>query len=166
MRELKYDMRSPKYLCPEDIQIWHDRLYGLKQAKDKAEENKKLIETAKRYLDKYVKEHKRFFSIYIPTNDFIIRPIYTPMEMVEEGIHMHHCVGNYYKYKDSLILVCRTANDERIATIEVNTKEQKIIQIRGLQNSRPKQYDAIEQVLQSRLNDILHPAKYKFKKAA
>ena len=163
MRELKYDMHSPKYLCPADIKIWHDHLYGLKQALDKKKEAKSAIETAKRYLKKYEKIHGKYFCIYIPTKDFVIRPIYTPMEMVEEGIHMHHCVGRYYHYKDSLILVCRTLNDERIATIEINTKEQRLIQIRGVQNSRPPQYDQIYDVLKSRMSDILHPAKYKFK---
>lgn len=166
LKEFKYDMHSPKYLCPKDIKVWHDHLHDIKRAKEEANRHLAKIEEAKQYLDQYTKDKKRFFCIYIPTDDFIIRPIYTPMEMIDEGEHMHHCVGMYYKYKDSLILVCRTKDNERIATIEINIRTKNIIQIRGVQNSKPTQYKAIESVLKNRLNDILHPAKYKFKKTA
>ena len=164
--QLQMDTHSPKYIVPADIKAWHDHLWNIIQAKRREEELKRQRLTLEQYLPIYQKEHKRFFCIYIPTSKFIIRPIYTPMEMVEEGEHMHHCVGNYYKYKNSLILVARTHKNERIATIEIDIKEHKIIQIRGVNNSKPKLYDDIMTTLTNRLNDIIHPAVYKFKQAA
>lgn len=163
MKELNMDMHSPKYLCPTDISEWHQELWRRIDLRNKAKELERKMADLIKAQPEYEKYHKRFFCIFIPAKDFIIRPIYSTTEMYEEGQHMHHCVGSYYQYKDSLILVARTHDNQRIATIEINTKEQKIIQIRGVQNSKPKEYDKIYQLLSSRLNDIVHPAKYKFK---
>ncbi len=80
-------------------------------------------------------------------------------EMQEEGHKMHHCVGSYWKNTDSLILVCRTEQDERVATIEVNLKNKKIIQVRAACNADSPYKDEITKALNLNMNYILHPKK-------
>lgn len=164
MKEFNFDTHSPKYLCPTDFKQWHDHLVELKRRKDELLRKEREAKRAKENLEKYQSEKKKFFCIYIPTDKWFIRPIFSPEEMIEEGKHMHHCVGGYWNRKDSLILVCRSFKDERIATIEINIQSKEIIQIRGLQNAKPKYYNQIHKVLNSRMADILHPTKKKFVK--
>lgn len=164
MKLFNFDMHSPKYLCPEDIKTWHDKLWKMERKRQEEIRKKQSLEQAQRNLEQYQKEKGKFFCIYIPTKKFFIRPIFSPEEMVEEGNKMHHCVGSYWRHKNSLILVCRTFKDERIATIEINIEEGKIIQIRGISNSKPKQYNSIHKALKTHLQDILHPSENKFEK--
>ena len=166
MKALHIDTHNPRYLCPDDLNHWHNVLMARKKVHDNKKAIKDLIEEYKSHDEYYIKYHKKYFCIFIPTPDFIIRPIFSAHELAEEGEHMHHCVKMYWSHKDSLILVCRTKQDERIATIEINVKSGQIIQIRGVCNERPKEHDKIHNVLTKRLDDILHPAKYKFKETA
>jgi hypothetical protein len=48
--------------------------------------------------------------------------------------------------------------------MEINNEEGKIIQIRRISNSKPKQYNSIHRTLKTHLQDILHPSENKFEK--
>lgn len=61
------------------------------------------------------------------------------VEYIEEGQHMHHCVGGYYEYSNSVIISVRQGSptsDERV-TCEYNSQNKKVVQERSFCNKVP-----------------------------
>ena len=170
IKQLEYfkkDTHSPHYLCPANFNAEHQKLsnkiYDI-QLKERQKREEELIriqeEKDKQNQAKFYKRIKKYKPIllHIP-NNMLIKPIMSIEEMQEEGHKMHHCVGSYWKNTNSLILVCRTKQDERVATIEVNLKSKKIIQIRAAYNADSPYKDEITKALNLNMNYILHPKK-------
>ena len=145
LKYLKKDLNNPFYICPEDIKEAHDRWTKKANQVREAEREKQKLQDAIKHEAEYKESHGKFFNICFATEDkeLNFHVISSVDEMVKEGIAMHHCVGGYWCYKNSLIIACRGEEDKRIATIEVNITNLSIVQIRGVQNSKPEQYDDI-----------------------
>ena len=98
------------------------------------------MQTAAQKLNEFIQHMQAFLDLCFSNDQLIIRPLRSPVEYIQEGIAMHHCVASYRERYNSLILSARNHQDERIATIEVSLHDYKIIQIRGKHN-QATEYD-------------------------
>lgn len=96
---------------------------------------------------------EQFFDMVLTDGEIDIRVIQTAQGIKEEGIAMHHCVGNYYNKSNSLILSAKI-NGERIETIEVNLVDYTLVQSRGLQNKSSKYHQRIVDLVNANLDII------------
>ena len=79
-------------------------------------------------------------------------------ELVEEGLHMHHCVASYANrcgYGYSAIVSLRR-DGVRQVTIEISPAAMKLVQVRGAHNEHPTQ-EARAAIVQWR-NQVLDKA--------
>ena len=142
LRHFGKDTNSPKYVCPADLKVEHDKLVAkrnLQRERERTEQQRqKAIEDEKNYL----KAKGIFFGLVFSDSLICIKVIESVEEMVEEGRMMHHCVGGYHNKKNSLILSA-TIDGKRIETIEVSLKTLKVVQSRGVCNSNTEYHDRI-----------------------
>lgn len=125
-KKLGLDINQENVLYPRDLYSAHQNT--ITQIKAKA--NKELdtkIATRLKELRKY-----EFAS-----DAFIIRPVISTSELINEGKTLNHCVGTYAeKYANGItnILVIRKVNeiDKPYYTMEV--KGNQIVQVRGFKN--------------------------------
>ena len=122
LRHFGKDTNSPKYVCPADLKVEHDKLVAKRNLQRKHErteqQRRKAIEDEKQYL----KAKGIFFGLAFTDSLICVKVIESVEEMAEEGRTMHHCVGGYHKRKDSFILSA-TIDGKRIETIEVSLKK-------------------------------------------
>lgn len=148
LETLGKDLHSPVYICPDNLKVAHDHWYNKIQYRRKKEMLKKAIEEAKKHEEVYAENMSVFFGLNFKTKSGLtIRTVTSAAEMAVEGKMMNHCVGWYWRKRDSLIMVCRTDKDDRIATIEVSLKDCSPAQIRCANNHKPKEYDEIHAAL-------------------
>lgn len=99
----------------------------------------------------YVRFHKQYFGICIISENLIINPLKSVKEFVEEGSAMHHCVGNknvgYYRKKDSLVFSARDADGKRLATVEWDLVDKKILQCLAACNQTPPRQEEINNLV-------------------
>lgn len=145
--EFGYDIHSPKYVLPADLQQLHDRLVRRKNAAEREKE----IEKHRKDVDKFMKLNKKYLGICIEVGDITIRPLQNFEEFYDEGKVMHHCVATYFGRKGSLILSARHG-DLRLATIELDTDRFNVLQCHGQCNKVPQRYDEIMSILESHKN--------------
>lgn len=148
------DLRSPHFICPPDLIAAHDKYIKLSDKKHKKELREQKIKEALRWEKEYYELKHKYFDLVISNDNIFIKVLRKPSEFVEEGEKMHHCVGSYYKYKDSLILSARDKDGNRIETIEVSLKTFKIIQSRGVCNSNTEFHDEILKLMNDNMNKI------------
>lgn len=81
---------------------------------------------------------------------------------------MHHCVfvNNYYAKADSLILTARDAEGKRLETIEIDLKDFRIVQSRGVCNRNSPKHDEIVKLMTDHMGEVRRLAKPKTKKQA
>ena len=142
LRHFGKDTNSPKYVCPADLKVEHDKLVAKRNLQRKHErteqQRRKAIEDEKQYL----KAKGIFFGLAFTDSLICVKVIESVEEMAEEGRTMHHCVGGYHKRKDSLILSA-TIDGKRIETIEVSLKTFEVVQCRGVCNENSEYHDRI-----------------------
>ena len=139
MNEIGADTHNPKLVCPDNIWQMHDKYINM--AVKFREKMRKIKE--KEEMEQYEKEYQRRVNKYkdvminVPGTDLIIFPCMTVKDMYDEGEAMHHCVYRmkYYLKVNTLILFCRNKANDHIATIEINTKQKSICQVRALCNT-------------------------------
>lgn len=153
LRHFGKDINSPKYVCPADLKAEHDRLVqkrNLQMEREKTEEERqKALEHEKNYL----KAKGMFFGLMFTDNLILVKVIESVAEMIAEGKAMHHCVGQYHKREDSLILSA-TINGQRIETVEVDLRTLKVVQSRGVCNSNTEYHDRIIALVESNAEQI------------
>ena len=103
----------------------------------------------------YKKDKAKYFGFFVSNGNIDIKVLQSIEEFCEEGEKLHHCVYNRYYYGDpnSLILSARK-NDKRLETIQVDLKNMKIIQSRGLQNQSSKFHDEIINLINDNISVI------------
>ena len=147
------DTNSPKYVCPADLKVEHDKLVAKRNLQRKHErteqQRRKAIEDEKQYL----KAKGIFFGLAFTDSLICVKVIESVEEMAEEGRTMHHCVGGYHKRKDSLILSA-TIDGKRIETIEVSLKTFEVVQCRGVCNENSEYHDRIIALVNKNANLI------------
>lgn len=152
IKDLGYDLHSPKYLCPKDFEREHTRLGELLKRK---EDEIRLKKEIKEYGAQYAKRMARFKDLCIIGYGIEIRPLMTVQSVYEEGLHMHHCVFRCgYLHNPKTLLLSATLNGERCETIELNMETWKIMQSRGLQNKATPQHDNIVKLMNTNMKQI------------
>lgn len=159
MRELNMDLHNPTLICPKKSKKCHDLL--MKKVNKRREiEREKAI--AKKLMDEeqeckeYIERVLPFNNLCLTNGDIIIRVLKDVKEVKEEGDKMHHCVftNECYKRKSSLLMSARDASGNRLETIELDLKTLKVLQSRGVNNSKTDKHDEILSIIESNINKI------------
>jgi hypothetical protein len=160
------DLSNPKYVCPSDLTIAHDKLvakYRVIRQKQKVEEMK---QRAIEQQAKYKEEKAPFFGISFSNGKITIKVIDDVQDFILIGDTLKHCIysSEYFDKKQSLILSA-TIEDRPVETIEVSLSEMKIVQARGLQNKASKYNKEIKQLINDNLLHQIKKANQKLKSA-
>ena len=158
---MKHDyVRILKYLEEFDAKNFSYPKDWVKQYRVLVERKKVIeLERKQKMLDEMKVKYEQFIQhfINIQIQDKLIRivPLQSIEEFKEEGNELHHCVyaNEYFKYHDKLILSARIEN-KRLATIEVNLKDMKIVQCRGDYNSVPEHFQRIQRLVNRNIKQI------------
>ena len=150
------DTHNAKYVCPKSLKKEHDRLMKKKSIREEKIQEKKRIAEARKWEDTYMEQKGRFFGICFGNDNIVISVISSIAEMAEEGEKMHHCVYScgYYKKKECLILSAKDKAGNRIETIELNLKNFKVVQSRGVCNSNTPMHNEIIELVNKNINLI------------
>lgn len=161
VEEMKHDyVRILKYLGEFDATNFSYPKDWVKQYRILVDRKKVVeLERKQKMLDEMKVKYEQFIQhfIDIQIQDKLIRivPLQTIDEFKEEGNELHHCVysNEYFKYHDKLILSARI-EDKRLATIEINLNNMKIVQCRGDHNTVPKHYERIQRLINRNIKQI------------
>jgi DNA-directed RNA polymerase subunit RPC12/RpoP len=165
LRHFNKDLRNPKYVCPKNLKLEHDRL--VKKKRDI--ERKQELATQRKEIEKsekiYNELKSNFFNLQFSSGSLIVVPLKSVQEFMEEGDILQHCVftNKYYNRKESLILSARIDN-KPIETIEVDLHDLKIIQSRGLKNTPTEHHDKIVKLVRKNMpliKECLESTKFK-----
>ena len=142
---LGLDTHNAHYVCPTNLQAAHDRLAERINRHEKEIQAKEDRQKARQAEELYRQLHAKYLAIFFGNDDINISVAQTVEDIRQEGEAMHHCVfaANYYKKENSLILFARDKQGNRIETIEIDLKNFKVAQSRGVCNSMTPQHDAI-----------------------
>lgn len=139
------DIRSPQYICPNDLKKEHDCwLAKVNRMEEKRREREK-IEKAKKQEADFYKQKSCYFGIVINDTDLEISVLDTLEAYQAEGEKMKHCVWKceYYAKADSIILSAHDHQGNRIETVEFSASQGKVIQSRGVCNSNTPYHERI-----------------------
>ncbi len=138
---LGYDLNNTVYQQPRNLSIAHEQMV-IESTKEKMD--KYLAEVAEKYPNirrQYRKLRKKY---YYADDNYVIRPARSAEEIVMEGRLLHHCVGgagylNKHNKGETYILMLRyeTTPDVPYITVEVDSKEARIIQWYGEKDRKP-----------------------------
>lgn len=173
LKHLKKDITNPKFICPDNLIEAHDKWDKKRREIDEQIRRKKEIENLEKRAKEFEKAfdyRKKFESIKIESNNLKLFTLQNIKEYIDEGNSMHHCVAteHYMENQNSLIISVRNEKMERVATVELDLKKMEIEQIRGICNSKPKEYDEIKQIIENNIKEFkrLKNQKNKIKAAA
>lgn len=156
LRELGMDDRSPRYICPKDLRAAHavtsERIRRKRNAEKEAKEKKEIAQRE----EAYGKHIAPYLGLCFVAGDIEIRPLPTVMSVYEEGEAMHHCIYRmkYWQRTDTLLMSARDKEGKRLESIEVNLRDYKVLQSRGLQNQPTEQHDTIVGLIKKNMNQI------------
>lgn len=138
---LGLDMSQDKNRLPHNFKRWHDiRIDEYRTAKALKDEN----ERKELYLQ-FANVAKKYISLQRDTdNTFIVIIAKSPLDLLNEGEKLHHCVGrmNYdqrFIREESLIFFIRDKNSPEtpLVTVEYSLKQRKVLQCYGDNDSKP-----------------------------
>jgi hypothetical protein len=154
------DVRSAKYVCPEDLQAAHDKWMRKAQEDDRRKRREAALRTIAREEEKYAKRMGKYIMKVIEGGGIRIHVLRSVMEFYEEGEAMHHCVytNGYYKKENCIILGARNEKGERLETLEVSAKTWKVLQSRGVCNKQTERHDDIVRLMEINM-DVLRKAR-------
>lgn len=149
------DLRSVKYVCPENLKIQHDKLVDKKR---RIEQRQRTAEQKKRIKDdqkKYVKTKGMYFGICFIQDELVVKVIESVNEVIQEADAHKHCVyaSRYFEKKDSL-LMSASVNGRLVETVEFSLKKMQVIQARGFQNRASEYHDQVIDLVNNNLNVI------------
>ena len=163
------DLHDPHYICPANLKKAHDVQHAIRErALEKARIEKakrdaermaeKLSEDGKTNLE-YIERMGAMLGVTLKLGNVTLQPLQSVREFFEEGTELCHCVftNNYYKHDHCLIIGARVEG-KRTETIEIDTKDWKIVQCRGKHNRPSKHHDRILSLMKRNM--------YKFKQVA
>lgn len=151
------DLRSPKYVCVDNVKKEHDRLLEKRRViQNRKIESEKLLKLTE-YESQYQEEKNRFFGLLFQDGDLVIKPLKTVEEVAKEGEALRHCIfyNEYYKKKDSLLLSARIG-EQPVETIELSLEDYSILQSRGRFNQETEYTTKIKQVIESNISQIIN----------
>nr|WP_311520728.1 PcfJ domain-containing protein [uncultured Porphyromonas sp.] len=149
------DLRSPKYICPTDLQEAHDQAVKALRRQREQEEQKKRHRQAVEAEALFREQKSPFFGIAFTDGTIQVRVLESVQEYLEEGTAMHHCLfASEYHLKPNSLILSATINGKRIETIELNLETLKVVQSRGVSNSTTEYHDQILQIVQRNIEKI------------
>lgn len=132
--KLNWDVKDRFILFPRNFKKAHDQVQELVRVKEIYEDNK-IIQEMYQKLSKQMNFSKSGYLIRLPMS---------AKEIIKEGHTLHHCVGkgDYIKSMangKTLILFIRKQNNpyEPFFTLELNPKDYRVTQVRGVRNCGP-----------------------------
>ena len=156
--ELGKDIRSPKYLLPDNLYEAHAKY----QTKMEEIQRRIRLEAERRTLERKEAEYKKrmqsYFGIIIATKSGLtITPLKSVEAFLEEGDAMHHCVytnGYYKKDHHCLILSAKDKDGKRVETIRVNLPTMSVAESRGVCNKPTEFHDEIVKAMEANMWQI------------
>jgi len=155
LRSLGKSTESPKYICPENLKLEHQR-WNKKRTKVLRERRRNEL---KEEIDSdnkvYIKQIANYLDFEIKSQNLIIQPIKTVEQLFEDSTLLKHCAFNneYHKREDRLLMRA-TVNNSVVETIEIDLNSFKIIQSRGLKNKASKYNEEIIRLVESNIELI------------
>jgi len=151
---LNLDTHNPKLLLPDNLEDAHDRMTTRARNKRRKEQEERDREKAREDLEKYLKEKQAYLGIVFSGKGLNFHVLQSPLEFIEEGHEMKHCVARYYSQKDSLIMSCRDDEGKRVETVEVSLKNFTIVQSQGMCNRATSRHDDILKIVRQNMRLI------------
>lgn len=145
------DLSNPKYICPESLELEHDRLV---RKKNEIFRRKSLEEQRQRIEEdqvEYYQEKSKYFELLLTDGDITIEPIKDVKDFFIIGNDEGHCIfsNKYYKRRDSLILIACDRNKNILETIELSIKDCSIRQSYGKRNKITPNHEKIKTIINS-----------------
>jgi hypothetical protein len=149
------DLRSPKYLCPDDLMRAHDRFVNKKRAVEREANLKKQLKKIKKHQAIYEKQKQQFFGLQFQDKELVVKVIESVKDFFEEGDYHRHCVyiNEYYTKQDSLVFSAKI-NGIPVETVEVSLSQLKIKQARGRGNKSTKHHKKILELVNKNMHQI------------
>ena len=147
------DTRSPRWICPDDLKSAHDIVERMLNRKTEKEEIARILEEDGEVMSRFVDRCGKWLGVEIVSGDLTIKPLQSLVDFKMEGDTLHHCVfsNGYYDREYTLILGARV-NGVRTETIEVDTRDWRVVQCRGNNNQRSKHHDRILATVNKNMN--------------
>lgn len=162
LRYFKKDLRNAKYVCPDNLKLEHDRLMRKKRAILRIEEieRERLNEIRRQHkledaIVQYIEHFKKFFDLKFTSGNISIEVLKSIDDFKIEGDELKHCVyTNAYYLKEKSLILSAKVDGARTETIEVDLKNFKVIQSRGLKNDSTKYHDEIIDLVNKNIEKI------------
>ena len=167
--KLHKDLHNAYYVCPEGFAAAHSYWVDKLQKKEAKEALIQRIKEAALYEDKFRDTKGKYLGLLFTDNaNFIIAPLQSVKDFADEGSAMHHCVytNRYFEKGNSLIFSAKDMNGKRLATIEFDLYNYRIVQCRGINNSVPLFDDQIRACINDHVQEIKHLKNKKYRKTA
>lgn len=156
IQDLKYlglDIRNPHYICPANLEEAHQHYIEKRYIKQERESLERELNAILAYEPTFFKNRERFMDMVFHKGRVTIQIIPTARAIKEEGIAMHHCVGDYYNIPESLILSAKV-DGKRMETIEVDLTNYTIVQSRGVCNKSTSYHNQIVHLMKQSIPEI------------
>lgn len=152
LRECGKDDHSPKYLCPADLNLAHQKLI---KERDKTKWEREFARIGKKKCEEFEKRIARYLDIDIHNEDITIKVLPSIKSFFDEGTHLGHCVFRcgYYNKPNSLILSAREGS-KRWETIEVDLQKFQILQCYGYGDKYTERHQEIIDLVMSNMWQI------------
>lgn len=144
------DIFNPKFICPENFTLEHQKLIEKKKYIIDAKELKKAEKL-------YYKKKNKFFDLLFKKEEIVIRPLTSVQQFIEESKVGHHCLFNncYYLKDNSLIFTARKEKtNEYLETIQYDLVSHEVVQVLGKFNNITPYHQTILDIINRRKNKI------------
>ncbi len=155
LSRLGKDLRSPKYVCPENLKEAHDRCSAKVRILEKKQEQARRIAQMKENEKLYREMKQAFFGICFVQGDITVKVLESVKEFLDQGDIHHHCVftNEYFKKQDSLVMAAMVKGVP-VETVEISLSTMEILQSRGAHNSASQYNKNIRKVVTKNLGQI------------
>lgn len=155
LRYFRKDLHNAHYVCPKNLKREHDRLVEKKRKEEelKSAERKRIKQLRDEEIFKKLKS--MFFGLRFSKGDIEVRVLESVKEHLEEGDRMKHCAfTNEYYLKEHSLIFSALVNGKPTETVEVDLRDLKVVQSRGLQNKNTEYHDEIVKLVNSNMDLI------------
>jgi len=155
LKALKRDTLNAKNICPANFEKEHQRIIKIRREKRRQEDLIKL--KAKITTDQrcYGIEKKKYFDLAFKGDNVKITFFKRIRTLMKESSKLNICAfeNNYHKKKDSLLFSAKVKN-QTIEIIEYSLCRKKVVQSRGLNNTRSEYHKEILKIMKKNNNQI------------
>ena len=127
-------LRFWKFNSEKDLEDLHDKAIKMQNSAYKKQKEMKI----QKLLNKYKMTKKKRDELYdFEDDEFIIKMPDTPIDIMEEGKALNHCVGGYMENHvegKTTILFLRKKSDPETSFYTIEVKNNEVIQIHGKHN--------------------------------